>query len=128
MFKNIILQKGFKYGLEYHYYPKQDTLSLYISEERINEDDLANGITHEITEAFLRKLLKKIENYFLSDAQMEDWSAFEHKRFEEPFHAVATLSGDRYDLVAHYYDYLEEQFRKAQLSHCSLPKGRFFKP
>jgi hypothetical protein len=127
VFKNIILKKGSGYGLRYHYYPKQDTLCLLIPEGRLNEYDLQDGIVHEITEAFLRKIVKQLENYFLDDDQMDRWVFLNYKNFEEPFHAVTTLSGERYDLVAHYYDYLEDQFRKAQLSHSSLPKDGFFK-
>jgi hypothetical protein len=108
------LTKGSGYGLFYTYYPKQDTLRLRIPEQRLDQDDLENGLTHELTEAFLRKLVKELENYFVTDEEMETKAVYHHNFVEEPFHAVATLSGDRYDFVAHYYDFLEAKFEEAQ--------------
>jgi hypothetical protein len=98
------LRKEHGYGLKYRLYQKHDIIYLYIPEERLTEYDLELGLTHELTEAFLRKLITRLENYTVSD---------EDERIE-PFHNIATLSGERYDFIAHYYDFLEDQLAKAE--------------
>jgi CRP-like cAMP-binding protein len=105
VFRHIGLNKGIGYGFRYTYYQRTDVLHLYIPEERLNEYDFEFGLTHELTEAFLRKLLARLENYTVSDCDEKI----------ETFHNVATLSGERYDFIAHYYDYLEDQLANASL-------------
>ena len=92
------------YGFEYRFYAKWDVLRLFIPEERLNESDFELGLNHELTEAFLRKLVTELEDYSVCDAD---------ERIEA-FHNIATLSGGRYDFIAHYYDYLEDQLAKAE--------------
>lgn len=110
MLEHIDLKKTYGYGFRYTLNPNTDVLTIFCSEERLNEYDFEYGLCHELIEATLRLIVKELENHWKPDGDEEG---------TEAFHASATLSLPRYDLIAHYHDYLETELEKGVRNNIS---------
>jgi len=100
MLEHIDLKKNFEYGFRYCLNADTDTIIVYCPDQRLDDYDFEFGLTHELTEATLRLVVKELENYWISD----------DNSIMEVFHISATLSLPRYDFIAHFYDFLEAEF------------------